>query len=350
LRGIDLVRKAAGGWADREAPMKRRQFVAGLLSAVALGPALAEQSAKVHRVAIVDPSLPVAEQSKGECHRAFIDELHRLGHVEGQNFSIERYSGEGQALYYPALAREVVQRNPDVIIAISNPLALSFKAATTTIPIVAMTADPVALGIVQSVSRPGGNITGVSVDAGIDIWGKRLEILMEAVPRLSRVGFLATRVLWDGRYGAALRETAGKVGVSIIGPPLEPPFLEPEYRRVLAAMPQDSTEALIVSDLPDNLRNRQLLVELAEKGRLPTIYPNREFAEAGGLIAYGFDLQGLCRQAAHQTDLILQGRTAGEIPYYLSAKIPLTINLKTAKGLGITIPPSLLVLADEVIE
>jgi len=150
--------------------------------------------------------------------------------------------------------------------------------------------------------------------------------------------------------GALLREATKKVGVSLIGPPLDAPYHEAEYRRVLSLMAQGGAEALIVGDLPYTFKSRRLIVELAEKGRLPAIYPFREYVELGGLMAYGFDLADVGRHVAQQIDMILRATKPGEIPFYQPNKITLTINFKTAKTLGIEIPSSLFASADEVIE
>jgi putative tryptophan/tyrosine transport system substrate-binding protein len=180
--------------------VRRRDLIAGILVAAAMGRAQAQQTGKVHRVAIVDLSTPVAEMNEAGAlsYPAFFTELRRLGYVEGQNLVIERYSLGGKAFHNPELTREVVRSNPDVIYALANPLVLDFKAATTSIPIVGTTSDPVALGIVASLARPGGNITGTSLDAGIDIWTKRLELLREAAPKASRMEFLGSRAAWNG--------------------------------------------------------------------------------------------------------------------------------------------------------
>jgi putative ABC transport system substrate-binding protein len=286
---------------------------------------------------------------------AHLKELRRLGYVEGQNLLIERYSGEGRAAegkaaYYPGLAREVIARKPDLILAVENHVVLDFKAETTTIPIVAGVADPVAFGIVPNLARPGGNITGVSALFDISIWSKRVELLRELAPRASRMGFLASHYAWETPMGAVVRETAQKIGVSLIGPPVDAPYHEAEYRRVLALMAKEGMEALIVGDHPDTLKNRRLIVEFAEKGRLPAIYPFREYMEVGGLMAYAFDPVDLGRHAAQQIDLILRGTKPGDIPFYQSTKLALIINLRTAKTLGIDMPSSLLASTDEVIE
>jgi putative ABC transport system substrate-binding protein len=229
-------------------------------------------------------------------------------------------------------------------------LVLNFKAATATIPIVGTMGDPVVYGIVPSLARPGGNITGASVDAGLEISGKRIELLREAIPRVSRVGFLATRWMWDQPYGSAIQEAAKRISISLLGPPLDAPYQEGEYRRVLAAMAQEGVDALIVTHQPENFTNRRLIVELAAEGKLPAMYGNRDFVEIGGLMAYGFDPADLGRRAADQIDQVLRGTQPAEIPIYQPTKFELSINLNTAKTLGIEVPPSLLARADEVIE
>ena len=177
--------------------MRRRDFIAGLMFAAATGRAQAQQTGKVYRIAIGHPIVPVADlnqASKGSfVIPAIFEELTRLGYVEGRNLLIERYSGEGRAAHYPDLARQIVSRNPDLIIAISSFFVLDVKAATSTIPIVGTFADPVGIGIVPSLARPGGNITGVSVDVGLDQWAKRVQLLKEAVPQITRLGVLQTR-------------------------------------------------------------------------------------------------------------------------------------------------------------
>ena len=181
--------------------MRRRAFIAGLVCTAAISRAEAQQAGKIYRIAIAHPSYPASEMNEASDRLpwfpAFFAELRRLGYVEGQNLRVERYSAEGRTAQYADLAREVVSRRPDVILSGKNDMILLLRAATLTIPIVGITADPIAAGIVPSLVRPGGNITGVSVDAGLELWGKRLELLKEAIPGLSRVGFLADRENWD---------------------------------------------------------------------------------------------------------------------------------------------------------
>jgi putative tryptophan/tyrosine transport system substrate-binding protein len=229
-------------------------------------------------------------------------------------------------------------------------LLLAFKATTTTIPIVGATTDPVALGIVSSLARPGGNITGISVDAGIEVWGKRLDLLKEAVPRLSRLGFLVTRSLLGKRGAAILKEAAGRRAISLIGSPLDSPIEEAGYRRAFAAMAQEGANAILVGAEPEHWGHMRLIVELAEKSRLAAIYAWREAVEIGGFMAYGYDILDIFRRIPHVIDQILKGAKPGEIPFEQAQKFDLVINLKTAKTLGIELPGSLLARADEVIE
>ena len=207
----------------------------------------AQQPGKLYRIAIVHPSAPVADLTDTGSPRfiALFKELRRLGYVEGQNVAVERYSGAGQTERYSELANEVVRHKPDLILTITSRMVLNFKAATTAIPVVGLMADPVAFGIVESLAHPGGNITGISTDAGPEIWGKRLDLLREAAPGTSRAGFLASRFVWDSPFGVAnLRVAAERMGISLIGPPLEGALQEQEYRRVFEAMLEGHADPL----------------------------------------------------------------------------------------------------------
>jgi putative ABC transport system substrate-binding protein len=280
---------------------------------------------------------------------AFFQRLRDLGYIEGQNLSVERYSGEGRTKF-AELAREVVPGNPDLIFVNTSRITREIKTATQTIPVVSVGADPVAYGVVSSLARPGGNITGATVDAGVEIVGKRLELLREMIPTASRVAYLGSHGMWEGADGAAMREVAQRIKISLIGPPLESPLREAEYRRVFAAMTQAGADALVVANQSELLTDRRLILKLAENARLPAIYPDRDFAEIGGLMAYGVELQDVFRHAAEQVDQILKGAKPGDIPFYQPTKFELVINAKASKAVGITVPPKLLALADEVIE
>jgi putative ABC transport system substrate-binding protein len=334
--------------------MRRREFIAGLMFAAAMGRAQAQQTGKVYRIAFAHPTAPVTDltqTSRGSfVTPAILEELTRLGYVEGRNLLIERYSGEGRAAHYPDLARQIIGQNPDLIIAISSNLTLDFKAATSTVPIVGIFQVPVESGIVRSLARPGGNITGVSLDVGFwDQWAKRVQLLKEAVPQITRLGLLGTRNAWE-RSSAAISEGELKNSVSVVGPPLERPVDEKEYQRVFAALAQADSDSLYVADEPENVTYRRLIVDMAAKGRLPTIYPWRQCVEAGGLMSYGIDLSDLGHRIADLVDQILKGAKPGEIPIFQPTQFELSINLKTAKTLGIELPPLLVARADKVIE
>jgi putative ABC transport system substrate-binding protein len=198
-------------------------------------------------------------------------------------------------------------------------------------------------------ARPGGNITGVSVDAGPDLWAKRIQLLKEAVPQISRLGALEPRYFRE-RFSAEIREDTRKNSISIVGPPLERPINEQEYHRVFAALAQEGAEGLLVIDASENVNYRRVIVDLAAKGRLPTIYPVRQFVEIGGLMSYGIDWSDIGHRVADVADQVLKGTKPGEIPIFQPTTFELWINLKTAKTLGIEVPPLLVARADSVIE
>src|ERR1700704_1366976 len=332
--------------------MRRREFTAGALLAAVPWSARAQQQATQHRIAIFHPAIPttlLTETGGGSAWRAFFAELRRLGYIEGENLIIERYSAEGHHERYADLAREIVTRNPDLIVTGTNPVVIVFKAATSTIPVVAFMLDPLKAGLVTSLARPGGNLTGITLDAGIEIWGKRLEMLKEAIPSTAKAAFLGMREGWEGSSGQVLQDAGSQLGISLV-------FMLPqkgtasEIERVFAAMEQQRPDAVLVSGEGDLYAHRQLIVELAEKNRLPAMCPYRDYVEAGGLMAYTVDLAELLRRMAVNVHQILKGAKPGDIPIYQPTKFELLINLKTAKALGLTLPLALLARAAEIIE
>src|SRR5215467_5751213 len=334
--------------------MKRREFLGALSGAVAGWPLAvrAQQPATKRRIAIFHPAIPtrlLTETGGGSAWRAFFGELRRLGYVEGENLIIERYSAEGHHERYADLVREIVTRNPDVIVTGTNPVVTAFKTATSTIPVVAFMIDPLQPGLVASLARPGGNLTGITLDAGIEIWGKRLAILKEAIPSIAKAAFLGMREGWEGTSGQVLRDAGGRLGISLT-------FMLPqkgtpsEIERVFAEIEKQRPDAVLVSGEGDLYANRVLIAELAEKTRLPTICPYRDYVEAGALMGYAVDLAELLRRMADDVHQILKGAKPGNIPIYQPTKFQLLINLKTAKALGLTLPPALLARADQVIE
>src|SRR5262245_53091835 len=333
--------------------MNRRNFIT-LLGAAAAWPfaARAQQPAKQQRIAVFHPAIPttlLTETGGGSAWPVFFGELRRLGYVEGENLIIERYSAEGHHERYADLAREIVTRNPDVIVTGTNPVVIAFNAATSKIPLVAFMLDPLKAGLVTSLARPGGNLTGITLDAGIEIWGKRLEMLKEAIPSTTKAAFLGMREGWEGSSEQVLRDAAGRLGISLafILPQRGTPA---EIERVFAAMGQQRPDAVLVSGEGDLYANRRLIAELAEKNRLPVMCPYRDYVEAGALMAYAVDLAELLRRMADDVHRILKGAKPGDIPIYQPTKFELLINLKTARTLGLTMPSALLASAAETIE
>jgi putative ABC transport system substrate-binding protein len=335
--------------------MRRRDFIKVIAGSAAACPlaARAQQTTKTYHIALVHPSASIAEMSESggnPPYATLFKELRRLGYIEGVNLDVTRYSGDGQEERFPELSQEVVRTKPDIIVTATSRLVLAFKAATATVPVVALMADPVPFGIVTNIARPGGNITGVSVEAGPEIWGKRAQVLREVVPTAAKVGLLASRQVWSQPNTDALRKGAQQLGISLLGPPLESPIQAEEYRRVLGAMAQEHVDGVIISDQAQHFPYRQLIVDLVRAAKLPAIFPYREYFEIGALMAYGPSVSDSYRRLGGYIDQILKGAHPGDLPIYLASRFDLLINLKTAKALGITIPPSLLVRADEVIE
>jgi putative ABC transport system substrate-binding protein len=332
--------------------MRRRNLLLGLFAVATMGGAHAQQSGKVHRIAYARPAgdpIYFTETAGTAVNRAIFKELRRLGYVEGDNLLIERFSGEGRAAHFSDLVQDVVRRKPDVIISTTTFLTLDFKAATTTIPIVGIFAFPVEAGIVPSLARPGGNITGVAIDIGGDQWGKRVQLLRQVVPHLTKLAVLETREVRD-TWEADMPELSRRWAVSFVGPPLNHPVNEAEYRRVFASLAQAGADGIMLDDSVENVANLKLIVELAEKYRLPALYPFAMFVKPGGLMSYGVDEPELGRNTAVMVDQILKGAKPADIPIFQPTKFILAINLKTAKALGLTVPPELLATADEVIE
>jgi putative tryptophan/tyrosine transport system substrate-binding protein len=282
---------------------------------------------------------------------AFRQGLRERGYVEGQNIVIEYRAADGQLQRFPALAAELAQLKPEVIVAQGTPAALAAKDATTTIPIVTpVMGDPVGDGLVASLARPGGNITGLTF-LGPELVAKRLELLKEALPRVSRIA-----ALWHpGAYAerttsAMVQETeaaARTLGVQLHLVEVRGPD---ELDRAFATMTSAHAEALIVLPSAMLFNERRRLVDLAARHRLPAMYQLGEFVELGGLMAYGASITDLIRRSATHVDKILQGAKPADLPVEQPTKFELVINLKTAEALGLTIPPTLLFQADKIIK
>ena len=333
--------------------MKRRDLIIGSLVSLVSTASFAQKVGKIRRIAIAHASSPIADiriDGDNPLVNVFFEELLKLGYVEGRNLEIVRFSANGRTDHFREIADEIVQSRPEIIVANTSPLVRTLKETASTIPIVGITADPIAYGLTKSLSRPDGNVTGVSVDAGLELWGKRLSIVRELLPSAGRVGFLTIRASWDGPQGQNLSRAAREMGISVLGPPLDDPVQPPEYRRVLNAMQSDRADAVIIGDAAPNYTYRKDIVALANDLRLPTMFPYRDFVEDGGLVAYAIDIRNLWRRAADCVDELLRGAKVSDVPIYQASTFQLIINSKTAQRLGLTIPSSLLLRADEVIE
>ena len=327
--------------------MNRRAFTTLLGGAAVVWPiaAQAQQAGKVHRIGMLETistTLNVAN------FYALREGLRQLGYAEGQNLVIEYRSADGRDDRFPGLARELLALKVDVIVTRGTPAAKAVKNATSTVAVVMMASgDPVGVGLVTSLARPGGNITGLSAIVG-ELSPKRLELIREIVPGLARIAVLANTSNDAVRRDWARIETAARsLGVQSQlldlreSDALGPTFDDASARRA---------DALVVVIDAITQANQQRIVDLAMKHRLPAIYSSREFVDAGGLISYGVSYPDLYRRAATYVDKILKGTKPADLPVVQPTKFELVINLKTAKALGIEVRPSLLALADEVIE
>jgi len=327
--------------------MRRRDFLALLGGAVAAVPlAIAAQEArKLPRIGFLGNSTASLEAN---LVGPFRESLRNLGYVEGRNISIEYRWAEGNYDRFPTLIAELIALKVDVIVTAGTPAALAVKKATASIPLVMVAVgDPVGTGLVASLGRPGGNVTGLTSIAP-ELEGKRLELLKEALPRVSRVA-----VLWNPANAYQIGsekevQAAAKVlRISVVSLPVRNPE---ELGNAFAAIPREHADAILV--LADRLflHNRERIADFAIKNRLPGMNAYRELVEAGGLMSFGPSYAMMHRQAATYVDKILKGAKAGDMPIEQPAKFELVMNLKTAKALGLTIPQSLLLRADEVIQ
>jgi len=327
--------------------MNRRTFVATIASGFLAAPlaAGAQQARKAPLIGILWNN-PLA--ATAHIVEAFRQGLRELGYVEGQNIVIEFRSAEGRMERAPDLAAELVGLKVDVIVTGTTPGVRAAQQATSTIPIVmGISYDAVLEGLVASLARPGGNVTGLSLLIP-ELMGKRLELLKEVVPKVSLVA-----VLWNGNDpGLALVFKQTVVATRASGVRLRPLEVraDDEFGTAFQTANREHVGAVIMIDDPFTFRSRTLIAALAAKHRLPMMAGFREFTEAGGLISYGANLADSYRRAAAFVDKILKGAKPGDLPVEQPTTFELVINLRTAKALGLTIPPSLLSRADEVIQ
>jgi putative ABC transport system substrate-binding protein len=301
----------------------------------------AQQVGKVYRIGIL-------ANVSGRIWGPFIEGLRELGYVEGQNITIEFRSSEGKYERLPGLAAELVRLKVDVIVAPANENIVAAKQATRTIPIVmAGSVDPVGSGLVASLARPGGNVTGLSLSAPA-LAGKQLQLLKEIVPRISKVA-----VLWNPT-NRAIRSLLGEAKMAAPSLGVQLQILEArgpdEIPGAFAAMAKERAGALLVPSDGMFLLHRTRIADSAAKSRLPAMYGRSEFVDAGGLMSYAPSLGDNLRRAASYVDKILKGAKAADLPVEQPAKFDLVLNLKTAKALGLTISPSILLQTSRVIE
>jgi putative ABC transport system substrate-binding protein len=321
----------------------RRSFIGSVAGVVLSSPAisLAQQPTKVPRIGVL-------ANSESTAWDAFRRGLRELGYVDGQHVALEWRWADGKADRYPALAAELVQSKVDIIVTSSTPATLAAKQATSTIAILMLnSAYPDKMGLVESLARPGGNITGFS-NVAPELAGKKLQLLKEMVPKVSRVA-----VLWNPANPLevmAFREhlaAAAVVGLELQSIEVRAPD---DYPAAFAAVIAGRADALQAYVNPVNSRNHQLIVDFALKSRLPSSFDERLFVVAGGLFSYGSSFIDTYQRAATVVDKILKGAKPAEMPIQQPTKFEFVINLKTAKALGLTLPNSLLLRADEVIQ
>jgi putative ABC transport system substrate-binding protein len=308
---------------------------------------IAQQEGKVIRIGILG-NVPVTDAQGSRLWGGFIQELRTLGYIEGRNLKIEHRSSEGRYERLPELAAELVRLRVDVIVVGGDQNALVAKQATDTIPIVmAAVNDAVSSGLVASLAHPAGNVTGLSFLVP-EITGKQLELLKEMVPRISRVA-----IFWNpGNPSTATVLRVGTVAAQSLGVQVQPMPVRglDELEKAFATMNREHIEALLVPADGMMLFHRKRIVNLAAKSRLPAMYGLTEYVEAGGLAVYSPSLYDLFPRAAVYVDKILKGTKPADLPVEQPTKFELVINLKTAKALGLTIPQTLLLRADQLIE
>jgi putative tryptophan/tyrosine transport system substrate-binding protein len=321
----------------------RRAWLVGSLGLVAAPRTIEAQPARVYQLGILNPG-SLTRRS------LLLESLAELGYVEGRNLRVERRYAEGRLERLPALAAELVERRVEVVVASGSVAVQAAQEATKTIPIVILNAgaDPVELRLLASLARPGGNVTGVTL--GAVLAAKRLELLRETVPRASRIAMLAPpeapEVLGARLQVEEAEEAAKRLRVTLIVVPAPNRAYEPAF----ATMVAERAGALLVSASPILNSDRTRIIALAARHRLPAIYQWSDHVREGGLMAYGGNLRGLNRRVAAFVDRIFKGADPATLPVEQATELALALNLKTAKALGLTIPPAVLARADEIIQ
>jgi putative tryptophan/tyrosine transport system substrate-binding protein len=333
----------------------RRIGLAVVLAVMCLAPLAvgAQQPGKIYRVGLIFSTSPVSEMAGPEpvnpLAKTFLQTLRALGYIEGKNLILERRSAEGRFERAGEITRELVGLKADVIVIVNDVMARAAKAVTDTVPIVmTSSADPVGSGLVQSLARPGGNITGLTLIISPAVEAKRLELLREMLPRVSRVAYLDSQVdkTWESPRGQSVRAAAQALGVTLLLAGAMPH----QYAEAFTHFRRGGAEALFVAAASPTWADRALIADFATRTRLPGTFAERAFVEVGGLMSYGANLADLFRRAAIYVDKILKGAKPADLPVEQPTKFDLVINAKTAKARTLTIPHTILLQADQVIE
>jgi putative ABC transport system substrate-binding protein len=326
--------------------LDRRAFLGAVAALAAPSAVFAQPARKVYRIGVL---LTAAASQLEHSNKALDEGLRDLGYVVGRDLVIERRFADGQPERLPGLAAELVGLKVDVIVTGSNPVIAAVKQATTTIPIVmGVSRDPVGAGFIASLARPGGNITGLANDPAPEILAKNLELLKEAVPRVSRVA-----LLWSpfpsgaDSYRNVVEHAARQLGLAFRSMAVRG---QQELDGAFAAMARERIDGLVVLQDPLLLSARAQVVRLVAQHRLPAVYAQSEFVNSGGLMSYGVNIAEQFRRAAVYVDRILKGAKPAELAVEQPTRFELAINLKTARALGLTMPRSVLARADHVIE
>jgi putative ABC transport system substrate-binding protein len=324
--------------------IKRRKFLVAIgAGALAMPLASFAQQPKVYRVGV----LSTTAAANAPIVRAFTQGMEKLGWIDGKNIFFEHRFAEGDADRLPALAADLVQRKVDVIVTLSGSGTLAAMRVAGTIPMVFVTlTDPVGMGFVMSRARPGGNITGIT-GIGSELMAKRMQLLKEIIPKISRLAVIVTGEPTDVLQFAEIQRAAETFGIKVLSIKVRH---RDDLSQALALLRRWRADAMYVLDASVNFYNRELLAKFAAENRVPMITGAKPYVEAGGFISYGTNYEDLSRQAAPLVDKILRGAKPADIPIGQTGTVELAINIKTAKTLGIEIPQSLLARADKVIE
>jgi putative ABC transport system substrate-binding protein len=334
--------------------MNRRAFVSSTGCTLLVWPLAAriEAAEKTYRVGLIysvgSVTTMMGPDRTNPYVRTFLHALRDLGYVEGRNLIFQPRSAEGRGpKRVGEIGAEFIRAGIDVIVLASTLDAKEMKRVTSTVPIVMATSvDPVGRGVIASLARPGGNVTGLMTQIGSEHEGKRLQLLKEAFPEITRVAFLGLKSDLEAPSGHATQVAASTLGLTLV----HVEHSRTDYTEAFSHMAREPPDALFVSIQPASYNKRQLIFDFARKHGLPASYPWREFVVDGGLMSYGPSISDLFRRAAGYVDKILKGAAPADLPVEQATKFELVINLRTAKDLGLTVPPTLLAIADEVIE